>query len=88
MVELTDVSEKRIVSKLGLKPFKKDPKSWVTKLLLNNGNNIPVDTTSHLRQAQNLTSTSVITSDVVIELLAMAGLFRPFVMAESVSGGS
>ena len=59
MVEHTDVSEKHIASILGVKPFKKDPECWVTKLHRNDYNNIPVNTASHLRQAQILTSSFV-----------------------------
>jgi hypothetical protein len=88
VVELTDVSEKRIASVLGIKPFKKDLECRVAKLHQNDGNNIPIDKASHLRQAQILTTTSVITSDVVIEMMVMAGLFRRFVVAESGSVGS
>jgi len=59
VVELADVSEKRIAFILGVKPFEKDPKCWVTKLYRNYGSNIPADMASHLRQDQILTSTSM-----------------------------
>ena len=88
MVELTDVSKKRIDSILGVKPFKKNPEGWVTQLLLSEGNNILVDTASHHRQPQNFTGTSIKTSDVVSEMMVMAGLFRRFIVADSGSGGS
>ena len=50
---------KRIASIFGVKPFKKDPDCCFTKLHRNDCNNIPVNTESHLRNAQTLVSSFV-----------------------------
>jgi hypothetical protein len=50
VVELTDVSEKCVASMLRVKPFKKDPECWVTKLHRNDSNNLPVDMASSFYQ--------------------------------------